>query len=98
MLIQEHNLKERHLICNDLLEVCDIYINLAINQKGGTATLINRNLNYVLISNEMSADSRIISTKIKIYKTRINLVNVYAPASATHIERDAFFQIFLCIT
>ena len=95
LLIQEHNLKERHLICNDLLEVCDIYINLAINQKGGTATLINRNLNYGLISNEMSADSRIISTKIKIYKTRINLVNVYAPASATHIERDAFFQNFL---
>ena len=92
LLIQEHNLRERHLLCNELLEVCDVYINLAINQKGGTATLINRKMNYNLLSNEMSADSRIISTKINFYKYRLNLVNVYAPASATHSERDDFFQ------
>ena len=48
-MIQEHNLRDNNLICPELLDICDIYINLAINQKGGTAILINKRLNYNVI-------------------------------------------------
>ena len=92
LFLQEHNLRERNLICNELLELCDIFINLSVNQKGGTATLISKKFHYVLQNNEMSADGRIISTIIKHYNTELHLVNVYAPASANYNERDSFFQ------
>ena len=92
LFLQEHNLRERNLICNELLELCDIFINLSVNQKGGTATLISKKFNYGLQSNEFSADGRIVSTIIKHYNTELHLVNVYAPASASHSERDSFFQ------
>ena len=92
LFLQEHNLRERNLICNELLELCDIFINLSVNQKGGTATLISKKFYYVLQNNEMSADGRIISTIIKHYNTELHLVNVYAPASANYNERDSFFQ------
>ena len=92
ILIQEHNLRDEKLLCKELLNLCDIYINLAINQKGGTAILFNKKMNYTILSNDMSADSRIISTRIKYYNNILHFVNVYAPASATFNERDRFFQ------
>ena len=92
LFIQEHNLRETKFLCNELLDCCEIFINLSINQKGGTATLINKRLHYTVLSNEMSADSRIISTRIKHYNTKLHLVNVYAPASVNFNERDRFFQ------
>ena len=92
IMIQEHNLRNKNLLCKELLDVCDIYLNLSINLKGGTAIFISKKLNYNLISNMMSADSRIISMNIKYCKQILHLVNVYAPASATYSERDLFFQ------
>ena len=92
IFIQEHNLRDRDLLSADLLNLCDIFINLAINQKGGTAILINKKLNYETLNWEYSADSRIISLRIKYYNNVLHLVNVYAPASATYSERDEFFQ------
>ena len=92
IFIQEHNLRNKSKISKELLDVCDVFINLAINQKGGTAILFNKNLNYELLSCEMSADSRIISMRIKYYRNSFQLINVYAPASATNSERDSFFQ------
>ena len=91
-MIQEHNLRTNNLICRELLDICDVYINLAISHKGGTAIFINKKLNYEVIHSNMSADSRIISMDIKICKQVLHLVNVYAPASATNSERDTFFQ------
>ena len=90
--IQEHNLRDKSLLSTDLLSICDVYINLAINQKGGTAILISKKMNYELLSSELSADSRIISIRIKYYENVLHLINVYAPASATYSERDNFFQ------
>ena len=92
IFIQEHNLREKHLLCTELLDLCDIYINLAINQKGGTAILINKRLHYKVLNVEMSADSRIISMKVQHYNAILKFMNVYAPASATYGERDKFFQ------
>ena len=40
----------------------------------------------------MSADSRIISLRVKYYENILQFVNVYAPASVSHSERDFFFQ------
>ena len=91
VLIQEHNLRSDNLICRELSDICNVYINLAINQKGGTAIFINKKLDYKVIHSMMSADSRIISMNIKVCKQILHLVNVYAPASATHNERDDFF-------
>ena len=91
ILIQEHNLRDEKLLCKELLNLCDIYINLAINQKGGTAILFNKKMNYTILSNDMSADSRIISTRIKYYNSILHFVNVYAPGSATFNEGDRFF-------
>ena len=97
LFLQEHNLREINLVCNELLDLCDIFINLSVNQKGGTATLISKKFHYILQKNEMSADGRIISTIIKHYNTELHLVNVYAPASANHNERDFFFKMTYCI-
>ena len=92
VLIQEHNLRSDNLICRELSDICNVYINLAINQKGGTAIFINKKLDYKVIHSMMSADSRIISMNIKVCKQILHLVNVYAPASASNNERDLFFQ------
>ena len=83
---------DKSLLSTDLLSICDVYINLAINQKGGTAILISKKMNYELLSSELSADSRIISIRIKYYENVLHFINVYAPASATYSERDIFFQ------
>ena len=92
IFIQEHNLRDKSKLSNDLLNICDVYINFAICQKGGTAILINKKVSYNLLSNEMSADSRIISLRINFFENILHLVNVYAPANETYSERDRFFQ------
>ena len=92
IFIQEHNLRDKSKLSNDLLKVCDVYINLAICQKGGTAVLINKKVSYNLLCNEMSADSRIMSIRIKLFENILHLVNVYAPANETYSERDRFFH------
>ena len=48
-MIQEHNLRTNNLICRELLDICDVYINLAISHKGGTAIFINKKLNHEVI-------------------------------------------------
>ena len=91
-MLQEHNLRYKNLICKELTKGYDIFINLAINQKGGTAILINKKLDYEMLNISMSADSRIISMNIKVCNQKLHIVNVYAPASATNTERDNYFQ------
>ena len=91
-MLQEHNLREKNLICKRLSDNFDIFINLSVNQKGGTAILINKRLDYEMLNISMSADSRIISMNIKVANQKIHIVNVYAPASATNSERDKFFH------
>ena len=44
IFIQEHNIRDKNLICKELLDICHVFINLSINQKGGTAIFINRYL------------------------------------------------------
>ena len=92
IFIQEHNLRDKSKLSNDLLKVCDVYINFSIFQKGGTAILINKKVSYNLLSTEMSADSRIISLRIKFFENILHLINVYAPANENYSERDRFFQ------
>ena len=67
IMLQEHNIHDRNKICKELADMCHVYLNLAINLKGGTAILINKKLNCNVISVDMLANSRIIAMKLKIY-------------------------------
>ena len=42
LLLQEHNIRNESVICNELNDKYIVDINLAIAHKGGTAILINR--------------------------------------------------------
>ena len=66
LMLQEHNLRDIDAIGKDLKDFCYISLNNAICHKGGTAILINKKVPFKVISEEKSADSRIISLKIKI--------------------------------
>ena len=57
---------------------CHISLNPAISSRGGTAILISRKLPFLIVSEEKSADSRILSVRIKLYDQILHFVNVYA--------------------
>ena len=78
LMLQEHNIRNDDAVNKELEEFCHISLNYAVSSKGGTAILINRNLPFTILSEEKSADSRIISIRIKIYDQIIQLVNIYA--------------------
>ena len=44
LLLQEHNIRNTDVICSELNDFCDIVINLAIAQKGGTAIVIDKRI------------------------------------------------------
>ena len=93
LLLQEHNLRNHDAVTRDLENFCHISLNYAICSKGGTAILINRNLPFVILNEEKSADSRIISLKMKIYDQVIHLVNVYAHSGKEKTaERENLFR------
>ena len=92
LMLQEHNLRNKNLICEELSSICHVHINLSVNQKGGTAILFNRKLNYKFLNEEMSGDSRIISIKVIYYNNTLQFTNVYAPSGSNECERDDFFQ------
>ena len=92
LMLQEHNLRNKNLIGEELSSICHIHINLAVNQKGGTAILFNRGLNFELLNEEKSGDSRIISVKIKLYNNILQFTNVYAPSGSSLTVNDDFFQ------
>ena len=92
ILIQEHNIHDKGKLCKELLDICHVFLNLAINLKGGTAILVNKKLNCNVISVEMSADSRIISCKLYIYNQTIQIINVYAESGSSTVERENMFQ------
>ena len=92
IMLQEHNLRNKSLLSKVLLDSCHIFINLAINQKGGTAILFNKKLHFNIVSEEKSADSRIISVKINLYGNVLQFVNIYAHSGSNSGERDDLFQ------
>ena len=61
LLLQEHNIKDINVISKELNDFCFISLNPSISLKGGTAILICKSLPYDIVSEEKSADSRIIS-------------------------------------
>ena len=74
IMLQEHNVHSMSKICKELLDICHIFLNLAVNLKGGTAILINKKLHHELICKEMSADSRLMSIKINLYKHVLHFI------------------------
>ena len=92
LLVQEHNIRDCNAIGSDLNDFCYVTINPAICHKGGTAILINRKLPFHIFSEEKSADSRILSIKLKIYNQFIHVVNVYAHSGNRIRERDNLFN------
>ena len=92
LLVQEHNIRNISVISNELNDFCHICINLAICLKGGTAIFIDRKLPFNILSEELSADSRIISLKLKLYNQILHIVNVYAHSGNRATERDSLFN------
>ena len=90
VLIQEHNIRKEKKICEELLDEYHVEINYSIALKGGTAILINKRTPINIINVEKSANSRIMSVKIKLYDQMFNIVNVYANADSNK-ERDLLF-------
>ena len=96
LLVQEHNIRDVKVVCQELDDFCHISLNLAVCHKGGTAILINRKLPFVITSEEKSADSRIISLKLRIYDQLIHIVNVYAHSGNRNVERDNLYHNHCC--
>ena len=93
LLLQEHNLRDASAISKELKDFCYISLNNAICLKGGTAILINKRIPFKVLSEEKSADSRIISLKIKVYDQFIHLLNIYAHSGTQfNEERENLFK------
>ena len=93
LLLQEHNIRNSDKLSVELNDFCHVSLNPAICARGGTAILINRKLPFTLLSEEKSADSRILSVKIKIYSQCLHFVNVYAHSgNKKAAERDELFS------
>ena len=92
LLVQEHNIRKRDVICKELNELYHILINLSVAHNGGTAIFIDKRLNCNIRNNEMSADGRIISANLDFYGKPLHIINVYAPSGGKNTDRDNFFQ------
>ena len=70
-----------------------MFLNASVRLKGGTMILINKSLNYSVLSCDKSHDARIISLKICIDSQHLHLLNVYAPSGQRyHSEREELFN------
>ena len=93
LLVQEHNIRDINVLSDELNNFCHISINPAICSRGGTAILINKKLPFTVVNVEKSADSRILSMKIKLYSQFLHLVNVYAHSgNKKTVEREELFS------
>ena len=93
LFIQEHNVRSLDKLSNELREFSFISLNPAICSRGGTAILIDKKVPFTVLGEEKSADSRILSLKIKIYEQCLQLVNVYAHSgNKKSMERDELFS------
>ena len=90
LLLQEHNIRKENVICEEVTSEFHFEINYAIALKGGTAIMINKRLDFTIINVEKSANSRIISMKIKVYDQIFHILNIYAHAGDLK-EREALF-------
>ena len=90
ILIQEHNIRKENMICDELLNEYHVEINYAIAHKGGTAIMITKRKPIVILNLEKSANSRIMSLRIKLYDQMFHFVNVYAHAGDNK-ERELLF-------
>ena len=94
-LLQEHNIRNHNVICSELDDFCFVILNLSVCHKGGTAILIDKRFPVTVISEEFSADSRILSVKFKLYNKILHLVNIYAHSRNRAAERDNLFNVEL---
>ena len=93
LLVQEHNIRGPGAICTELSDFCFISMNYANCLKGGTAILIQKTLPFVVLSEEKSGDSRIISLKIKLYDQMLHFINIYAHSGREKTnDRDDLFK------
>ena len=53
LLIQEHNIRNVDVICQELKDFCYIIINPAVAHKGGTAIFIDSRISFNIISRKI---------------------------------------------
>ena len=85
-LLQEHNLKCQSAIYDVVSDHFDIFFNASIRLKGGTMILLDKAINYSVLSLEMSHDAMIISLKLNIESQYLHLFNIYMPHLVKHIK------------
>ena len=94
-MLQEHNVKDIKK-----LEYLNIYYHIILNAsillKGGTLIAIDKKLPSIISSSYMHPTSRLTSTILNIFSTKLYLVNIYAPSGSNkEKEREEFFEIEL---
>ena len=93
LMLQECNLRSLENVNHMFKSFFHIYLNPSINLKGGTAILIKRSLPITVIDLEKSADSRIMSLRLKYCNQELHIVNIYAHSGNNFInEREILFQ------
>ena len=92
LLLQEHNIRYKNKLCNEILDLYHVTINVSVAQKRVTVIIINKKLPVEIINQELSADSRITSIKIRLYSQILKIINIYAPSGSDNRERDEIFQ------
>ena len=92
--LQEHNLKSSNIFLDIFYEQFHVILSESIYLKGGTCIFIDKNsINLQIISIEKSADARITSVKFTINKTRMHILNLYAPSGTKfHKYRESMFK------
>ena len=76
-----------------MLDQFHFEINYAIAHKGGTAIMINKRTPFTVLTCEKSANSRIMSLRIKLFDQIFNFVNIYAHSGdAQSKEREELFS------
>jgi len=92
LFLQEHNIQYKNNLCNEILDMYHVIINLSIAQKRGTAILINQKITIKIINQELSNNTRIISINIRLCNQILKIVNIYAPSRSDNRKRDENFQ------
>ena len=91
-MIQEHNIKDAKKI-QYLAEFYHIILNKSILLKGGTLIAIDKKLPCNIGFSYIHPTSRLSTTYLNIFYTKLYLMNVYAPSGKNkEREREDFFE------
>ena len=84
--LQEHNLKNKKYLIDMFYYSFHVYINDAINLKGGTAILIGTTITNNIVKVKKNPDSRIISLRFINETTHLHILNIYNTSGSDYYQ------------